>query len=119
MSESCAWCWATPLPGVILRRCASCLELAYCDRVCQRAHYRIHKTQCEKGRAIPMPEPTHVGPGTFVYPMPRPFADLSTCGPPFLAYFRASHGSHVGPFYYLETPESDGWFVFAASDAKG
>jgi hypothetical protein len=121
MTETCAWCWATPLPGVILRRCGSCLELAYCDRVCQRAHYAIHKTQCEAGRVTPMPEPTQTWPGAFVHPIwaAEPTRELPAYEPPFLAYFRASHGTQPGPFYYLETRESDGSFVFGARDEKG
>ncbi|KAL9190172.1 hypothetical protein ACHAXT_007383 [Thalassiosira profunda] len=34
-----------------LKKCAGCLEVKYCNRMCQQAHYSAHKAQCKKRQA--------------------------------------------------------------------
>lgn len=41
--KSCAKCLKTDVP---LRDCAKCLSTSYCNRACQRAHWKIHKKAC-------------------------------------------------------------------------
>lgn len=42
-SESCAQCAATPES---LKQCIKCHSVSYCNRDCQKAHFKTHKKEC-------------------------------------------------------------------------
>ncbi|KAG8843062.1 hypothetical protein FRB96_004379 [Tulasnella sp. 330] len=42
----CQQCWASKSGGARFQKCAKCLTAIYCSKECQRAHWRIHKSQC-------------------------------------------------------------------------
>jgi len=35
-------------PGVKLRKCARCLEVAYCSAECQKTDWRKHRMECKE-----------------------------------------------------------------------
>lgn len=43
---SCANCNAPRTPSNPLKSCGSCLSVSYCDRACQKAHWKTHKPTC-------------------------------------------------------------------------
>ena len=43
----CETCGAARVPGIhALEKCLGCLAVHYCNRSCQRADWRQHKTRC-------------------------------------------------------------------------
>ncbi|KAF1967870.1 hypothetical protein BU23DRAFT_282499 [Bimuria novae-zelandiae CBS 107.79] len=42
-TPSCASCAATPSS---LKQCLKCHSVAYCNRECQKAHFKTHKKEC-------------------------------------------------------------------------
>lgn len=48
---ACAHCFQVPSPGTLLR-CSACDHAWYCDRDCQRAHFKVHKPFCKALRAF-------------------------------------------------------------------
>lgn len=44
--SSCASCGAAATPQHPLKACHPCRKVAYCDRTCQKAHWKIHKPDC-------------------------------------------------------------------------
>lgn len=45
----CAHPQCSTEPGAPVRRCMRCLEVGYCSRQCQAAHYAEHKPRCVRG----------------------------------------------------------------------
>jgi len=45
LCAKCHACGATKNPELLLR-CASCKQVTYCNRACQRAHWKSHKLHC-------------------------------------------------------------------------
>lgn len=43
---ACAHCNAARTTSNPLKSCSSCLSVSYCDRACQKAHWKTHKTAC-------------------------------------------------------------------------
>ncbi|KAF2452126.1 hypothetical protein P171DRAFT_426514 [Karstenula rhodostoma CBS 690.94] len=42
-SQACAHCAATPDS---LKQCLKCHSVSYCNRECQKAHFKTHKKEC-------------------------------------------------------------------------
>ena len=42
----CAHCQKLPEPVSVLLQCSGCKAVSYCDRNCQKAHWKAHKVQC-------------------------------------------------------------------------
>lgn len=42
---------AAELGGVALKRCAKCKDTPYCSRDCQKADWKVHKKDCDRGAA--------------------------------------------------------------------
>ena len=50
-AKACKTCGVYNMPGrprVKLSRCARCLDICYCSRVCQTADWASHKPQCRR-----------------------------------------------------------------------
>ncbi len=43
--EMCAFC---EKPGKSLKFCSSCKNTLYCDKVCQKNHWKVHKVDCKR-----------------------------------------------------------------------
>ncbi|KAG9038160.1 hypothetical protein FRB95_002600 [Tulasnella sp. JGI-2019a] len=54
----CQQCWVSKSEGDRFRKCAKCLTAIYCSKECQRAHWKIHKSQCAiKAQSLKNPGP--------------------------------------------------------------
>jgi splicing suppressor protein 51 len=51
-AQSCAACSATDVP---LLKCARCKSVSYCNKDCQKAHWKTHKQSCAQGGSQPQP----------------------------------------------------------------
>eukprot|EP00741_Cyanophora_paradoxa_P022308 tig00021440_g21537.t1 len=49
-ARRCGACGAATEPERLLR-CSRCLAVLYCDRECQRAHWKVHKKECKESFA--------------------------------------------------------------------
>lgn len=47
LTRVCAGCLRTH-PGGVRMRCCPCKEVYYCSEKCQRAHWKEHKTVCDR-----------------------------------------------------------------------
>jgi hypothetical protein len=45
-NRHCAYCNATASPENTLLRCTECKKAAYCNRACQKLHWKTHKSMC-------------------------------------------------------------------------
>ena len=51
--KACYVCDMTPPKGVKLLKCSGCLKRVYCNRKCQKTHWKIeHKHECKKFKAL-------------------------------------------------------------------
>lgn len=72
----CAQCGST---GEELLQCSACLQTVYCSPVCQRTHWKAHKTDCKRiqaakaaGLPVPPSASSPAGAGAAGAPSPNP-----------------------------------------------
>lgn len=46
VERACAQCHKVPAAASTLLQCGACKAVSYCDRTCQKAHWKVHKAQC-------------------------------------------------------------------------
>ena len=49
VTTECQFCGEEPGKAAItLQRCSRCMEVTYCSKGCQKAHWNLHKSECKK-----------------------------------------------------------------------
>lgn len=60
-----------------LKKCTKCKSVLYCNRECQRAHWKKHKRQCSRLAGEGSPSPAQTGSGSNSSSAANPFTRLS------------------------------------------
>ena len=71
----CGKCFKQETESALLLLCGRCQEISYCDRTCQKAHWKVHKLVCEPIKP-PIIEDPHTLASTAQPPIPIEYAEL-------------------------------------------